>query len=60
MAAGSSQPGSNPTCLRLLLLRTCAPPGPQAERSAYSWQGDEAAIRGSGHNVHLLPNSGHW
>ncbi|KAG2426719.1 hypothetical protein HYH02_014759 [Chlamydomonas schloesseri] len=32
----------------------------KAERSAYSWRGDEDAIRGAGHNVHLLPNSGHW
>ncbi|KAG2422981.1 hypothetical protein HXX76_015652 [Chlamydomonas incerta] len=32
----------------------------KAERSAYSWRGAEDTIRGSGHNVHLLPNSGHW
>ena len=33
----------------------------KAERSTFRWGGaDEAAIRGAGHGVHLLPNSGHW
>lgn len=32
----------------------------RAERSTFTWAGDEERIRSAGHEVHLLRDSGHW